>query len=617
MREASSIEELKIKKSSLNKNDFQKLQKSKPASAIAHKLSANPGDSKNQDHNGEDLFANCLVIGITYALGTDPKPVIEQLENQFKNYGYDLTSWLNISDFLAENQDSDDPKPWWETLGLEADVIRKKDEKTTFEMSAGTELREKFGTSILSELALWELCNKGNKDTKELQKNLRSRRLIVLSSFKQPDEIRLLKTVLGDHFFFIALYEDRKAREIALQEKKKYTEDKIRDFMDTDQDQKEIKHGQKLADTFALADYIMAANNDPECLKDQVQRCLKLLFGYPFTTPTLDEHGQYLAYCASLKSSDLSRQVGAVIVNDQNLLAMGANEPPQFGGGTYWPIKLHGLISEHPSGRDFMRCEDSNIEYQNEIAEDIHKALMNEDCNCDDNEQDCKERIRNALQPWITEYGRSVHAEMDAICSAARMGIPLVGATLYTTTFPCHNCARHIIAAGIKRVVFVEPYPKSQALTLHNDALYLQGDDSQEASKVCLEHFTGVCPQAFTQYFAVNNHDLGRNLERKVALKHLKTLGTERLHREALGKTLEHLPQTDQNSKSKPETATIPDAENLLDPPGKNSNCASKHFYQLWQEQDPKPALRFREFNAVLCARLTLFIKQVDNKTSN
>ncbi|MDN3612645.1 hypothetical protein QWZ16_23945 [Vibrio ostreicida] len=26
--------------------------------------------------------------------------------------------------------------------------------------------------------------------------------------------------------------------------------------------------------------------------------------------------------------------------------------------------------------------------------------------------------------------------------------------------FPCHNCAKHIVASGIKRVVYVEPYPK-------------------------------------------------------------------------------------------------------------------------------------------------------------
>jgi deoxycytidylate deaminase len=53
----------------------------------------------------------------------------------------------------------------------------------------------------------------------------------------------------------------------------------------------------------------------------------------------------------------------------------------------------------------------------------------------------------------LIEYSRSVHAEMDAIVSLARIGgTGLQDATLYTTTFPCHNCARHIVASGIMKV---------------------------------------------------------------------------------------------------------------------------------------------------------------------
>ena len=47
----------------------------------------------------------------------------------------------------------------------------------------------------------------------------------------------------------------------------------------------------------------------------------------------------------------------------------------------------------------------------------------------------------------LTEYGRAVHAEMDALLDAARRGVAVQGATLYVSTFPCHSCARHVIAA--------------------------------------------------------------------------------------------------------------------------------------------------------------------------
>ena len=48
---------------------------------------------------------------------------------------------------------------------------------------------------------------------------------------------------------------------------------------------------------------------------------------------------------------------------------------------------------------------------------------------------------------------RTVHAEQNAICQAARLGIPLEGATLYCRMTPCRTCAMLIINCGIKRVV--------------------------------------------------------------------------------------------------------------------------------------------------------------------
>lgn len=59
------------------------------------------------------------------------------------------------------------------------------------------------------------------------------------------------------------------------------------------------------------------------------------------------------------------------------------------------------------------------------------------------------------------------HAEMAALMSCARSGGSPVDGTLYCTTFRCHNCAKHIVAAGIRSVVYVEPYPKSKAKDLY------------------------------------------------------------------------------------------------------------------------------------------------------
>jgi dCMP deaminase len=53
---------------------------------------------------------------------------------------------------------------------------------------------------------------------------------------------------------------------------------------------------------------------------------------------------------------------------------------------------------------------------------------------------------------------RTVHAEQNAICQAARLGIPLEKATLYCRMTPCRTCAMLIINCGIDRVVCERKY---------------------------------------------------------------------------------------------------------------------------------------------------------------
>ena len=49
---------------------------------------------------------------------------------------------------------------------------------------------------------------------------------------------------------------------------------------------------------------------------------------------------------------------------------------------------------------------------------------------------------------------RAIHSEIDAICAAAKAGVSTSGATIYVTRYPCENCAKALVAAGIKRVVY-------------------------------------------------------------------------------------------------------------------------------------------------------------------
>jgi len=116
-----------------------------------------------------------------------------------------------------------------------------------------------------------------------------------------------------------------------------------------------------------------------------------------------------------------------------------------------------------------------------------------------------KDAARNVLRKGrigdLIEYGRVVHAEMEALLCCSRNSVSTRGATLYCTTFPCHNCAKHIVAAGIKRVVYIEPYPKSKAAEFHSDSIIFGFEENE--GKVLFEPFVGVGPRRFFDLFSI------------------------------------------------------------------------------------------------------------------
>ena len=90
--------------------------------------------------------------------------------------------------------------------------------------------------------------------------------------------------------------------------------------------------------------------------------------------------------------------------------------------------------------------------------------------------QSCKEkgeciRLKSGIPSGTQlEMCYSVHAEQNAIVSAARLGVSLEGATLYCTHQPCVICAKLIVNAGIKRVVYKDGYPDKFAVEVLKEA---------------------------------------------------------------------------------------------------------------------------------------------------
>lgn len=79
----------------------------------------------------------------------------------------------------------------------------------------------------------------------------------------------------------------------------------------------------------------------------------------------------------------------------------------------------------------------------------------------------------------------AIHAEQNAIIQAAKLGVSIDGATLYCTHQPCSVCAKMIINAGIRRVVYQEGYPDSFSLDIFEEAkVQLERFDPENAPEI-------------------------------------------------------------------------------------------------------------------------------------
>ncbi|MCD8491041.1 MAG: cytidine/deoxycytidylate deaminase family protein [Geovibrio sp.] len=120
--------------------------------------------------------------------------------------------------------------------------------------------------------------------------------------------------------------------------------------------------------------------------------------------PNWDQYFIEITNIAKQRSTCLRRQVGALLVKDNHILATGYNGVP--AGVTH--------------------CEAAG----------------------------CLRQKLNVPSGQRHELCRGLHAEQNAILQAAYHGVPIKGATLYCNTKPCSICTKMIINAGIVRIVY-------------------------------------------------------------------------------------------------------------------------------------------------------------------
>lgn len=452
-----------------------------------------------------------LFVGVVGPIGTDLDAVVRELRRQLKRYSYE-TSEVRLSEFLTRMAWSP-PRDFAEL---------PYDERAWQAMDAGNELRRAWDQyDALALLSIGEVeadranIAQGTFDA-EVGPPTIDRRAWVFRSLKTAEEVRTFRDVYGPRFFLIGAHcpEAQRVTNLRREIKRSRDPEPEKDWSHApsqliDRDWKE-EHagGQDVRGTFHQADFFIDAR-EPITLRRDLERVLDILFGNPYEVPTPDEQAMFAAAGAAKRSAELGRQVGAAIVRDRSVLALGANEVPKAQGGSY-------TTDDADDKREYRLGRDTNRARQEEIATGIDElvtARFAAASRATRVSAETLEKIRRQLLADLpraileatevgdlTEFGRATHAEMSALLDAAHRGVPVRGATLFTTTFPCHNCARHVVEAGIMRLVFIEPYAKSRALDLHADSIALAGE-ADAANKVRFEPFVGVAPRRYLELF--------------------------------------------------------------------------------------------------------------------
>lgn len=471
-----------------------------------------------------------IVLGLAGPLGSQLKATEEEIGEIFSLNGYQVHI-IKISDLISllfNSLPQEDFKSFckeYDYPELERPIDPGDDQyaRVLLLQDMGNYLRDKFEHNVLGQSAVREILLYRIKAAEGEYADLGmeegtgmsltdfavtsykpKKTAYIINQLKNPAEINLLRTVYSSIFYLLGVIERKQDRVKNVEEmiQSHHPSDyKIKAVEITERDRsQDEKHGQQLEKTLQLADYfIYKAELDREAIRSQAERFLDLVHGQGINTPTNDEYGMYTAYSAGLSSACLSRQVGASILNKEgSIVSTGCNDVPKFGGGLYG-------YSPEDGGKD-KRCYRlgegcHNDKHKNQIKSRIRRMLKSEGSSVSD---DLIEKVieTSGIKDLI-EFSRAVHAEMDAIITAARTGSgSVLHGTLYSTTFPCHNCARHIVASGILKVVYIEPYEKSLALILHKDTISLE---SNEDEKVVFDHFSGVSPRRYQSFFSIHH----------------------------------------------------------------------------------------------------------------
>lgn len=444
--------------------------------------------------------SNDLVFAVTGYVGAGATLVATALAEKLQAAGY-TPKTIKMSALIATAL---------KKLGKPVDLKTDPLTRTERMQDAGDRLRDEHGKTFIAGLGIREICQlrEGAGDTKG-----KPPLAFILDSLKHPEEERALRSVYVNGFYLVSVVCHPDIRRSRLKVKfKGAPKIQLDEFIARDEAATE-EHGQQVRRTLHKGDFFVSNDADEAGaqsgdlaaapLADSLERFVNIVLQRGVVRPTKQERGMYAAWAASLRSACLSRQVGAAILDAKGeILSTGTNDVPKYGGGLYqdddgdndhrchrW-LDRTGKAQCHNDATKADIYEKFFIELKNLLVEGTDAASV-------------RAAVERTRIKDLIEFSRAVHAEMDALVGIARNGGQSCrGGSLYCTTYPCHNYARHLVAAGIHEIFYIEPYAKSMATDLHKDSIVdATATHGARETHVNFQLFSGVAPRRFARLF--------------------------------------------------------------------------------------------------------------------
>lgn len=449
------------------------------------------------DHRAATTISNThtaeLVIALCGPIGSPLHEVADAIAGMLSDtFGYEQCTQIRLSS-LIDSYASKVGKSVPSKRGFE---------KIHAQIEVGNDLRKNYGSSILAELAVNAIRLDREKHKINSGSAVYPTRKVchIIDSIKNQEELDLLRMVYREMLYVVGVFSPLEQREENLKIKG-LDSAQVYTLIDRDSGE-ESKTGQTVRDTFPQCDFFLRMDRGTDSqLARRVERFLHLILGTKIITPTSNESAMYAAASAAANSACLSRQVGAAVTtSDGEVISTGWNDVPRKGGGLYLsnPQDSAGEDDKRCWNRDGGKCfnDAEKVLFADQLMDVLNEFIPSDKSN------DARAAIASFSKlKGLIEFSRSIHAEMHAILNAGTIaGSKIANGKLFVTTYPCHSCARHIVAAGISEVYYIEPYRKSLAVKLHGDAISERENDT---GKVQLLPFDGVAPGRYLDLFKV------------------------------------------------------------------------------------------------------------------